>query len=263
VRGYSAIHAGLSYLPLAVSIIVAAGIASQLVTKIGFKNVLAMGMALIAGGLVWFSQITVGGSFTSDILGPSLLAAFGLGFSFVPVTIAAMSGVEEREAGLASGLINTSQQVGGALGLAILSAVSISVIDGSHSKADLVDGFGTAFLAGAGFSVLGPVGTPLTSTSTDCPARTVLPSATWAPAVPVALSMILYEERISLSLACNWFSSVVTYMDCFSCSSRSLAPRNQEMHTAKKARRMMTEIGSNQRTVVQLKSDISCPPFSE
>src|SRR5204863_3638748 len=133
VLGYSAIHAGLSYLPLALSIIVAAGIASTLVTKIGFKPILATGMALIAGGLIWFSQISVHGSFLSDILGPSLLAAVGLGFSFVTTTIAGVSGVDEHEAGLASGLINTSQQVGGAIGLAILSAVSISVIGSSHA----------------------------------------------------------------------------------------------------------------------------------
>ena len=159
VLGYSAIKAGLSYLPLAVSIILAAGIASQLVTKIGFKSVLAAGMLLIAAGLVWFSQISADGSFASDILGPSLLAAFGLGFAFVPVTIAAVSGVSHDEAGLASGLINTTQQVGGALGLAILSAISISVIGDSHSPAVLTDGFKDAFLAGAGFAVLGLLAT--------------------------------------------------------------------------------------------------------
>jgi EmrB/QacA subfamily drug resistance transporter len=159
VLGYSAIHAGLSYLPLALSIIVASAVASQLVTKVGSKAVLAAGMVLIAAGLVWFSQISVDGSFTSDILGPSLLAAVGLGFAFVPDTIAAVSGVEEQEAGLASGLINTSQQVGGALGLAILSAVSISVIGDSPSPEDLTDGFSTALLAGSGFAVLGLVAT--------------------------------------------------------------------------------------------------------
>ena len=91
-------------------------------TKIGFKPVMATGMAFVAGGLAWFSQISVDGSYVGDVLFPSLLAAVGLGFSFVPVTIAAMSNVKDREAGLASGLINTSQQVGGALGLAILSS---------------------------------------------------------------------------------------------------------------------------------------------
>ena len=94
VLGYSAIKAGLSYLPLAVSIIIAAGVASTLVTRVGYKPILAAGMALIAAGLVWFSQISVDGSFLGDILGPSLLAAVGLGFAFVPQTIAAGSGRE-------------------------------------------------------------------------------------------------------------------------------------------------------------------------
>jgi EmrB/QacA subfamily drug resistance transporter len=147
VLGYDAIKTGLSYLPLAVSIILAAGIASQLVTRVGFKPILAAGMALIAGGLVWFSQVSVHGGFVSDILGPSLLAAVGLGFAFVPVTIAAVTGIEDREQGLASGMINTTQQVGGALGLAILSAVSISVIGTSHDPAVLTRGFHSAFLA--------------------------------------------------------------------------------------------------------------------
>ncbi len=159
VLGYSAIHAGLSYLPLAVSIIISAGIASQLVTRIGFKQVLAAGMVLIAGALVWFSQISVHGSFVGDILGPSLLAAVGLGFAFVTSTIAAVSGVGDSEAGLASGLINTTQQVGGALGLAILSAISISITGSSRAPQVLTDGFHSAFLAGAGFAVLGLVAT--------------------------------------------------------------------------------------------------------
>src|SRR5436190_485272 len=108
VLGYSAIHAGLSYLPLAITIIVAAGLGGQLVTRFGFKPILAAGMAFIAVGLAWFSQVSVGGGFLADILGPSLVAAIGLGFGFVTSTIAAVSGVEEREQGLASGLINTS-----------------------------------------------------------------------------------------------------------------------------------------------------------
>jgi EmrB/QacA subfamily drug resistance transporter len=174
VLGYSAIHAGLSYLPLALTIIVSAGIASQLVTKIGFKSVLSAGMVLIAAALVWFSQISVHGSFVSDILGPSLLAAVGLGFAFVTSTIAAVSGVDEHEAGLASGLINTSQQIGGALGLAILSAISISVIGSSHAPADLTDGFRAAFLAGAGFAVLGLVATLTLIRSSDSRAHVEL-----------------------------------------------------------------------------------------
>jgi EmrB/QacA subfamily drug resistance transporter len=162
VLGYSAIKAGVSYLPLAGSIIISAGIASQLVTKIGFKPVLATGMALIAGGLVWFSQISAGGGFLTDVLGPSLLAAVGLGFAFVPQTIAAVSGVREHEAGLASGLINTSQQIGGALGLALLSTVAFTSIDNAAAEAggaptpvDLTNGYSDAFLTGAGIALLG------------------------------------------------------------------------------------------------------------
>jgi MFS family permease len=161
VLGYGALKAGVSYLPLAVSIIFSAGIASQLVTRIGFKPVLLAGMALIAGGLVWFAQVPTDGSFAANILGPSLLAAVGLGFSFVPVTIAAVAGVGDRDAGLASGLINTSQQVGGALGLAVLATVANSrtshllAVDHSPLKQALTSGFHSAFLTGAGFAVLG------------------------------------------------------------------------------------------------------------
>jgi EmrB/QacA subfamily drug resistance transporter len=174
VLGYSPIKAGLSYLPLAITIILSAGIASQLVTKVGFKPILATGMVLIAIGLVWFSQISVDGSFLGDVLGPSLFAAVGLGFSFVPVTIAAVSGVQDREQGLASGLINTSQQVGGALGLAILAAISISVTGSSRDPAVLTDGFQSAFLAGAGFAVLGLLATLLLIRNADSRAHVEL-----------------------------------------------------------------------------------------
>jgi EmrB/QacA subfamily drug resistance transporter len=161
VLDYSAIHAGLSYLPLALVIMASAGIASQLVTKLGYKPVLAAGLLFIVIGLAWFSRVSVGGSFTTDILGPSLFAAAGLGFAFVTTTIAAVSGVEENEAGLASGLINTSQQIGGALGLAVLSAVAISRTDdvmsaGSSSlKNGLTEGFQAAFLGGAMIAAIG------------------------------------------------------------------------------------------------------------
>ncbi|MDX6590271.1 MAG: hypothetical protein QOI84_1545 [Solirubrobacterales bacterium] len=176
VLGYSPIHAGLSYLPLAVSIILSAGIASALVTRVGFKPILAAGMALIAAGLLWFSQISVHGSFLADILGPSLLAAVGLGFAFVPVTIAAVSGIEDREQGLASGLINTSQQVGGALGLAILAAVANSIIGSSHDPVVLTEGFQSAFLVGAGLAILGLIATLVLIRSSDSRAHVELGS---------------------------------------------------------------------------------------
>jgi EmrB/QacA subfamily drug resistance transporter len=174
VMGYSPIKTGIAYLPLAVGIIVSAGIASQLVTRLGFKIPLTIGMVLIAAGLLWFSQVPApNGSYVADILGPSLLAAVGLGFAFVPVTIAAVTGTAPHEAGLASGLINTSQQVGGALGLAILATVANSrtqdiVNAGVHNTAiALTKGFDRAFLIGAGFAVLGAILTILLISSKD------------------------------------------------------------------------------------------------
>jgi len=174
VLGYSAIKAGLSYLPLAVSIILSAGIASALVTKVGFKPILSLGMALIAIRLVWFAQVDADGSFLADLLGPSLFAAVGLGFAFVPVTIAAVSGVEDREQGLASGLINTSQQVGGALGLAILAAIANGIINGSRDPVKLTEGFQAAFYAGAGLAVLGLIASLVLIRSSDSRAHVEL-----------------------------------------------------------------------------------------
>ena len=166
VLGYDALEAGLAYLPLAVGIIVSAGIASSLVTKTGFKPVLIAGLVLTAAGLVWFAQVSVGGDYVSDILFPSLLAAVGLGFAFVSMTIGAVSGVSSQEAGLASGLINTSQQIGGALGLAILASIANSKTDDLMRTAGgdpaalpdaLTQGFQIAFLVGAGFAVVGAI----------------------------------------------------------------------------------------------------------
>ena len=163
VLGYGAIKAGLSYLPLSAGIIISAGVSSQLSTRIGFKPVLVSGLVLIAVALLWWSQVSPDGNYVTDILGPSVVAAIGLGLAFVSITIAAVAGVAEHESGLASGLINTSQQVGGALGLAILATVANSVTDDKLATATdpagqaaaLTDGFQQAFLVGAGFAILG------------------------------------------------------------------------------------------------------------
>jgi EmrB/QacA subfamily drug resistance transporter len=187
VLGYSPIHAGLSYLPLAVTLIVAAGLGGQLVTRFGFKPILAVGMLLVALGLLWFSRVSVGGGFVGDILGPSLLAAIGLGFGFVTSTIAAVSGVEEREQGLASGLINTSQQIGGALGLAVLSTIATSRTDhvlasgASNLPGALTEGFQSAFLAGAVIAALGFVATLILIRSRDSRAHAEMANGQAAP----------------------------------------------------------------------------------
>ena len=188
VLGYSPIHAGLSYLPLAVTIIIAAGLGGQLVTRFGFKPILATGMLTIALGLAWFSQVSVGRGFLTDILGPSLLAAIGLGFGFVTSTIAAVSGVQDREQGLASGLINTSQQIGGALGLAVLSTIATSrtsdvMASGTSSVPNaLTEGFQSAFLGGAAIAALGLVATLVLIRSRDSRAHVEMKRTEAAPA---------------------------------------------------------------------------------
>ena len=162
VLGFDALEAGVAYLPLAGGIIVSAGIASQLITRFGVKPVLVTGLLLTAVALLLFGQISPTGTYLGDILFPSLLAAFGLGFAFVAMTVAAVAGVEPHEAGLASGLINTSQQVGGALGLAILAAIANSRTGtvaeaGSAMPVALTEGFQLAFMVGAGFAIIGAV----------------------------------------------------------------------------------------------------------
>ena len=162
VLGYSAIKAGTSQLPLAVGIILAAGMASPLVAHLGLRRVLIAGLALFAGGLVWFAQVPVNGSYLADLLGPSLLIALGLGFAFVPITILAETGVHDREYGLASGLLNTSQQIGGALGLAVLATIATTRTNHLHASQHpinqaLTAGFHIAFLAAAGFVLLAVV----------------------------------------------------------------------------------------------------------
>jgi EmrB/QacA subfamily drug resistance transporter len=162
VLHYSPIKTGIAYLPLAIGIILSAGAASRLATRVGFKPPLIAGLLLLTGGLLWFSRVPgTGGSYVADVLGPSILAGAGLGFSFVTVTVAAVIGTEPGEAGLASGLINDSQQIGGALGLAILATIANSRTQSlSHpaihnASIALSKGYDRAFLVGAGFAVIG------------------------------------------------------------------------------------------------------------
>ena len=154
VLGYSAMKTGVAYLAVAGTAIIWSGVAAQLVTRVGVKPVLVSGMSFLTAGLIFFTQVSVGGSYVSDLLPGFLLIGIGIGFSFVPITIAALAGVEPAEAGLASGLINTSQQIGGALGIAALSTIATSRTDdavstGTALPSALVDGFTGAFVAGA------------------------------------------------------------------------------------------------------------------
>src|SRR5262245_63884031 len=186
VLGYSAIKAGTSQLPLAAGIVVAAGMASALVARLGLRTVLIGGLALFAGGLVWFAQLPVHGSYLADLLGPSLLIALGLGFAFVPVTILAETGVNDREYGLASGLLNTSQQVGGALGLAVLTTIATTrtnhLLASHHTVGQsLTLGFRAGFLGAAAFVLLGIIAAATIGTRPARGRETHAAQATSAP----------------------------------------------------------------------------------
>jgi EmrB/QacA subfamily drug resistance transporter len=162
VLGYSAMKTGVAYLAVAGTAILWAGVASSLVTRVGVKPVLVAGQILMAIGLLWFTQVDVGGGYLTDLLPGFLLIGIGMPFSFVPISIAALAGVRNSEAGLASGLINTSQQIGGALGIAALSALATGRTDdaiaaGSALPAALTDGFEAAFWGGSIVAVLGIV----------------------------------------------------------------------------------------------------------
>jgi EmrB/QacA subfamily drug resistance transporter len=162
VLGYSAMRTGVAYLAVAGTAILWSAVAAQLVTRVGVKPVLVVGMAALTAGLVYFTQVSVGGSYLGDLLPGFLVIGLGIGFAFVPISIAALAGVQSGEAGLASGLINTSQQIGGALGIAALSTIATTRTEdalgsGSALPAALVDGFQGAFLAGVGIALLGLV----------------------------------------------------------------------------------------------------------
>ncbi|MCW3065794.1 MAG: transporter [Solirubrobacterales bacterium] len=162
VLGFTPIEAGLSFVPMTLSIMVGSTVASRLVQRFGVQPLLIVGMLAQAAGLLLFAEISPTGSYLGDVLAPSLLVAGGMGIAFVPVTIAAMGGVQAREAGLASGLVNTSRQMGGALGLAILSSVATAHTNGllaAHRALGtaLTDGFHRAFVVAALFAFLGAV----------------------------------------------------------------------------------------------------------
>jgi predicted MFS family arabinose efflux permease len=154
VLHYSAIEAGLAFLPMTGGIAIASTMAGRLSGRLGAGRVLSGGMALITLGLLGFSFVSADGSFLGDVLVPGVITAFGLGFSFVPVTIAATAGVERSRAGLASGLVNTSRKFVGSVGLAVLATIASSAAAGTTGP-ELAHGFRVAFLVAAGFALVG------------------------------------------------------------------------------------------------------------
>jgi EmrB/QacA subfamily drug resistance transporter len=165
VLGYSALRAGLAFLPVTLGIIVGAGLSQQLIRRVGVRAVGLVGMCIAASGLILLSRIPVAGTYLGDLLPGLMIMAIGMGLTFVPITLIATTNVEEHDAGLASGLLNTSQQLGGAIGLAVLATLAANTTSNTLTKlghvpsaaarvAALVDGFHVAFLVGA-FLMLG------------------------------------------------------------------------------------------------------------
>jgi len=156
VLGYSAIHAGLTQLPLGLTLMVAAGAAGSLVEQVGTKPVLLSGLALFAIGLAWLSRIPVHGSYVPNILLPSVPIGVGLGLIFVAITSESVAGIHADETGLAGGLINATQQIGGAVGLAVITTVATSYTTGNTpTPIHVVNGFQTAILVAACMAAAG------------------------------------------------------------------------------------------------------------
>jgi EmrB/QacA subfamily drug resistance transporter len=168
ILGYSPLRAGLAFLPVTAGIVVGAGIAQQLIRRLGVRNVAIGGISIATAGMVVLTQLPVHGSYVGNLLSGLLPMSIGMGLTFVPITLLGTGGVSGNDAGLASGLFNTAQQVGGSLGLAILSTLAASqtssLLRGGHATATsaLVSGYHVAFAAaaamlGAGAVILGLV----------------------------------------------------------------------------------------------------------
>jgi EmrB/QacA subfamily drug resistance transporter len=152
VLGYSALKAGLAWLAASLTSVAFAGLSQALVTRGSAKLVMAAGMAMIGGGILWATQVPVHGTFWGSLAGPFIVVGLGTAFAFIPVSIAALAGVAEPEAGLASGLLNTTQQLGGAIGVAIASTIAAThattlLHQGAAPAAALTSGFQWAFWA--------------------------------------------------------------------------------------------------------------------
>ena len=162
VLGYTPLEAGLAQLPIALLIVATAAPAQQLVTRIGPRIPFAAGLLLVAGALFWFSRVSADGSFLADILGPSVLAGIGGALAFIAGTIAATTGAADEDAGLASGLLNTSQQVGGAIGVAAIAAIATAqtndvLATGGAVTTALTEGYQTGYLVVAGVALAAAV----------------------------------------------------------------------------------------------------------
>jgi EmrB/QacA subfamily drug resistance transporter len=159
LEGYSALAAGLSALPLALVLVAVAGAAGPLTERMGPKPVFLSGLALFSVGVAWLSRIPVHGSYVANLLGPDVIIGLGLGLTFVSITIASTLGVSNDRAGLAGGLINTTQQIGGAIGLAVITTVAVGHAGALHTAASVDGGFRVALLVAAGIGAVATITT--------------------------------------------------------------------------------------------------------
>ncbi len=150
VLGYTPLQAGLSFIPHSLSIVLGSKIAPRLMSRLGAKTLAVVGAVVSASGMFWQGTMGADGTYLGTILGPGILMAFGAGLTATPVASIATSGADPADQGLVSGLINTSRQMGGALGLSILSTVAASRMEAGHGRSAPVSGYGLAFHVGRG-----------------------------------------------------------------------------------------------------------------
>jgi EmrB/QacA subfamily drug resistance transporter len=153
VWGYSPVKTGVAYLPMVGTIMLMAGVSSQLVGRIGARPLLIAGSTFAAGGMFWLSRITEHSTYAGGLLGPMIVTAAGLGMLFMPLTLVALNRVQERDAGVASSLVNTGQQVGGSIGLAILGTVAWTVVADTARNSAAAAHAAAAKAAAAGHAV--------------------------------------------------------------------------------------------------------------
>lgn len=159
VLGYDAMLTGITQVPLALALIVAAGALPPVLAKVGSARTLAVSLVILAAGLVWLALAPVGADFVLHLLGPTIIIGAALGGAFIAGTELAVQGVSEADSGLASGLVNTSQQIGGALGLAVLFTLATTLTNslgasGVDEPSALASGYSAAYLGAAGLAVL-------------------------------------------------------------------------------------------------------------
>jgi MFS family permease len=165
VLGYSAVRSGVSYLPFTAGIVIAAQLASRLMPRTGARTLILAGAAAAAGGMFWLSGLTEHSGYAGQLLGPMLVTSCGLGLLFVPLALVALHNVAEQHAGVAASLLNTGQQVGGAIGLAALGTIAWTTVadtlrhaappSAQQTAHALATGFSRGFLAAAGIALLG------------------------------------------------------------------------------------------------------------